>query len=175
MKNHRYIQGFTLLELMITLAIVIIMTTIGLPSFFGLIRDSNMTATANDMLSAINYARSEAVTRNMDVVIQSKSGIAGDWSAGWDIFTDFNGNRVLDASVAEEQILKKHDALPNGYTLIANATNMDSQIIYLPSGLRDSIIGGTLFLCKDNDASTARAIIINNVGRARVDTANACS
>ncbi len=171
MKNHRYIQGFTLLELMITLAIVIIMTTIGLPSFFGLIRDSNMTATANDMLSAINYARSEAVTRNNDVVIQSKSTTAKHWEAGWDIYVDTNKNRTKDSG----ELLKSYDALPNGYTLIANAANMDSQIVYLPSGLRDSIIGGTLFLCKDNAASTARAIIINNVGRARVDTANACS
>jgi len=170
MKNNK-MGGFTLLELMITIAIVIILTTIGIPSFVGLIRDSNMTATANDFLTALNYARSEAVTRNTNVIIKSKSGTNKDWKAGWDVFADTNNNNTLDAG----ELLKTHEALANSYTLTANAANLDTQVLFKSTGLRDSVIGGTFFLCKDGDTTTARAIIINSVGRARVDAGASCS
>jgi len=170
MKNNK-IRGFTLLELLVTIAIVIILTTIGIPSFMGLIRDNNITATANDFLTALNYARSEAVTRNTDVIVKSKSATNKDWSIGWDIFVDSNSNDIVDAG----ELLKTHEALASGYTLKSNATNLATQLVFKSTGLRDTVIGGTFFLCKDNDASTARAIIINSVGRARVDDGAACS
>lgn len=160
------IQGFTLLELMITLAIAAIITTIGLPSFTGLMRDSRMTTNVNDFLTALSYARSEAATRNVDVIVQSKSGINLDWKQGWDIYIDVNSNNIVDAG----ELLKTHIALPTGYTLTANVTSLNTQIVYEPSGLRNTIVGGSIYLCLDNDVNTARAVVINPLGRARVDS-----
>ncbi len=167
-KNNK-IQGFTLLELMITVAIAAILTAIGIPSFTGLIRDSRMTTSTNDFLTALNYARSEAATRNEDVIVQSKSGINLDWKDGWDVYIDANTNNIVDPG----ELLKTHDALPAGYTLTSN--NFNTQVEYDPSGMITTNFNASFFLCLNSDASTARAVIVNRLGRARVDTAAACS
>lgn len=169
MKNK--MQGFTLLELMITVFIAILLTAIGIPSFMGLIRDSRMTTNTNDFLTALSYARSEAATRNTTVTIQSKSGTNLDWKDGWDVYIDAD----VDSTVDPGELLKTHDALPNGYSLTANNAVFDSQIEYLPSGLISTNINGTFHLCLDNDASTARSVVINSLGRARIARGLGCS
>ena len=167
-KNNK-IQGFTLLELMITVSIAAILTMVGIPSFMGLIRDSRMTANTNDFLTTLNYARSEAATRNENVIVQSKSGINLDWKDGWDIYIDANSDNIVDAG----ELLKTHDALPAGYTLTSN--NFNTQVEYGPTGMITTSINASFFVCLNADASTARAVIVNRLGRARVDTASTCS
>jgi len=172
MKKINKIQGFTLLELMITLAIAIIIASIGVPSFMGLIRDSRMTTLVNDFLTDLSYARSEAATRNETVLIQSKSGTNLDWKDGWDIYIDGNSNNSVDAG----ELLRTHNALPSGYTLLANSPTFDSQVMYESTGLMATSINGSFFLCMNNDASTARAVVINSLGRAKIDSApGSCS
>ena len=164
------IQGFTLLELMITVFIAVLLTTIGIPSFMGLIRDSRMTANTNDFLTALNYARSEAATRNENVIIQSKSGVNCDWKDGWDIYIDADSDNIVDSG----ELLKTHNALDNGYTLMVNSGNFDKQVAYNPSGLMTTQVNGSFFMCLDLDASSARAVVVNRLGRARSDSAVTC-
>lgn len=175
-KNNK-IQGFTLLELMITVAIAIILTTIGIPSFMELIRDSRMTANTNDFFTALSYARSEAAARNEEVIIQSKSGINKDWKAGWDIYIDSPTTGTVDV-VDPGELLKTQDALPPGYTLTANSATFDTKITYEPSGLTSTSVNGRFYLCLNGDLASSREILINSLGRARIDsfpTVPACS
>jgi type IV fimbrial biogenesis protein FimT len=172
MIKSNKIQGFTLLELMITLAIAAIIATIGIPSFMGLIRDSRMTASVNDLLSSINYARSEAITRNVEVTIKSESG-GNAWEDGWNVYIDADNDGVIDST----ELLKTHGPLPTGYTLNANISgdeagvaNVAGVVVYIANGLMSDITGGSFFMCLDNDTTTARAVVINNVGRARIDS-----
>ena len=58
------VRGFTLTELMITLAVLVILVAIAIPSFNKLILSNRLTTTANDLVGAINSARLEAVKRN---------------------------------------------------------------------------------------------------------------
>jgi type IV fimbrial biogenesis protein FimT len=165
MIKSNKIQGFTLLELMITLAIAAIIATIGVPSFMGLIRDSRMTASANDFFTALSYARSEAATRNEEVIIESKSGVNLDWKDGWDIYIDTDDSGDFD--INNDELLKTHNALPNGYTLTANA-GFNTQISYEPTGLMTTSFNGRFYLCLDNDLPSSREIVINSLGRARI-------
>jgi len=170
MKKNNKIQGFTLLELMITLAVAIVITTIGVPSFMGLIRDSRMTTIANDFLTDLSYARSEAATRNKEVIIQSQSGTALEWQDGWVIFY------LDDSDPPVPVILRRHIKLPSGYKLVSNSATFNDQIVYESTGLMSTSFNGSFFLCMNNDASTARAVVINSLGRARIDTApGSCS
>ncbi len=172
MKKINKIQGFTLLELMITLAIAIIVASIGVPSFMGLIRDSRMTTLANDFLTDLSYARSEAVTRNETVIIQSESG-TNNWNNGWYTFY-LDDNSTPPVPV----ILRRHIALPSGYDLLADPGTFNDQIVYESTGLMATSFNGesSFFLCINTDASTARAVVINSLGRAKIDSApGSCS
>ena len=77
MKNS---AGFTLIELMITVAIMSILLTVGLPSFQSIIIDSRLTATANAMLSAYQLARFEAIKQHKEVYVTT----ADNW-ATWQV------------------------------------------------------------------------------------------
>lgn len=71
--------GFTLVELMVALAVLAILITIALPSFTNMIQNNRSAALANSIVTALNVARSEAVKRNALVNVNS----GGDWTNGW--------------------------------------------------------------------------------------------
>lgn len=181
MIKSNKIQGFTLLELMITLAVAAIMMSIALPSFMGLIRDSRMTTDANIILTSINYARSEAVTRNVQVTILRQGGGVSEWEGGWNIFTDFNGNGICDdgcdaTNLGEDELLKTYDGVEKGYTLRTGG-NYPTWMAYLPSGMSEGSgpnVNDTFRLCDpDADTINSRAININVLGRARISRGTA--
>lgn len=60
----RTTPGFTLAELMVTVAVASILVTIAVPSFRGLTISNSLTAAANDVVGALNLARMEAIKRN---------------------------------------------------------------------------------------------------------------
>lgn len=73
-------RGFTLLELMVTVAVLAILLTVGIPGFGDLVRNNRVTAQTNQLITAINIARTEAVKRGRNV--QVAVAPAGDgWSA----------------------------------------------------------------------------------------------
>lgn len=104
-------SGFTLLELMVVLAIVAILTTLAAPSFTRLIQSSTMSINVNTFLADMRYARSESIRRGGGVVMcrsdtpeainptcGSGSGPGGNgWVSGWIIFQDWSNDGIHDA------------------------------------------------------------------------------
>lgn len=88
--------GFTLVELMITIVVLVIIISVGLPGFQQYIASSRSTALSNDLLTASQLARSEAVKRseNVNVCRRNAAGTAcandTDWSAGWMVISEAN-------------------------------------------------------------------------------------
>jgi type IV fimbrial biogenesis protein FimT len=74
-------QGFTLIEMMITLVIAAILVTIGIPSFFDLIERNNVSTSSNELVRALLYARSEAVRLECNVSFTLDAD-------GWVVTTD---------------------------------------------------------------------------------------
>ncbi len=130
--------GFSLIEVMVTLSVVIILAAIAAPSFQQLISGSSMTSQANEFFAALNFARSEAVKRNMRVTMcKSSAGAAcatsGGWQQGWIIFVDPATSGTVGTVDSGETILRVHGALGGGSTLIGG-TSVVRFVSYLPSG-----------------------------------------
>lgn len=75
-------KGFNLLELMVGVAIVGVLSAIAVPSFNSFIETQRSRSSANDLVSSLNFARSEAVKRNASVTVAQSSG---SWNNGWTI------------------------------------------------------------------------------------------
>jgi len=88
-------SGFTLVEMLVTIAILAILLGIGVPSFKNSINNSNMVSNANGMIGAFNYARIEAIKHGNAVNV---SQLNADWTGGIVVWadSDANGTRSLD-------------------------------------------------------------------------------
>lgn len=107
-------KGFTLIEMMVVLAVAAILLGIGVPSFRSLIENQRMTAVTNDFFAAINLARSEAIKRGTRVDLVP-AGADGDWSEGWIVFVDADDDQRPDAG---EQIIYTHGPVHESIAII---------------------------------------------------------
>ena len=175
------IKGFTLIELLVTIAIAAIVVTMGIPSFSNAITNSRLTTKANELLTSLNLARSEAIKRGMQVTIRRKGSTSKHWEAGWDVFVDTDGSNSFnddgdanlcetntDGSPTEDCLLRTYGALPAGFTLVTGSSTAKDYIAYLSAGLSKGNAGDTFHLCHDNDVSGSKEITLNPVGRAYV-------
>ena len=152
-------RGVTLIELLIVIAIVAILTTVGVPSFQETIVRSRMAAQSNEFLSALNYARSEAIKQGQSVTLcRSASGTScassGSWESGWLAFTDPNGNATMDTGDA---LIRVWPTLSAGFTLKGSA-NVAGVIRYDARGMAQNT--GHLLMCKSSQINGARAIVV---------------
>ncbi len=132
MHSKRHSHGFTLLELMITLAIAALLVTIVIPGFNGLIKKNRISTYANNLVTSLALARSEAVKRGT-IVSLCASNTGNDCTAtgfdqGWIVFTDRNTAGSVDGT---DTILRVQDAIPGlDFTITGNAL-----VQYRPNGL----------------------------------------
>lgn len=100
--------GFTLVELMVSIAIMGIILSLSIPSFQQWVRDSSTVSATNDLYDALQRARSEAIRQGSTVSIRSKSNIAGSWEEGWCVAlntpTDCNGTLIQDYQPAQGNV-----------------------------------------------------------------------
>ena len=106
--------GFTLIELMFTVVVLAVLLAIGVPNFRDFLRNSRMAAQANDLLSAVNLTRSEAVKRRAPVTLCVRADCeGGEFEDGWFVFVDENQSGAFEAG---EDVLRRHDTMPGGIT-----------------------------------------------------------
>ncbi|WGL18191.1 GspH/FimT family protein [Microbulbifer bruguierae] len=159
-------RGLTLLELLITLSILSILLTIGIPSFQQQV-ESNRTRTATDaLLQAIRLTRTKAISSNRRATLRK----LGSWQSGWEVFydRDFDGERDLD----EPQIITAGPLA--GVTVTAN-TPLTNYVSFIGSG--ESRFAGTLssggfqagtFTICPTDGEDGYQLILTRSGRVRV-------
>ena len=163
-------SGFTLTELLVTLSISSILIASAAPVFSQILLNNRAVSLTNNLLTALQISRSEAIKRNQDVTICKSSDsltCSGSWSDGWIIFSDVDHDRRLDVLNGDTLIqVQRYEGIE--FSISWNAFRSDNYIQFSSQGFIHSN-NGTFKLCPpDNDVHYARAIIINRVGRARV-------
>ncbi len=172
--------GFSLIELMVTLAIAAILLSQAVPSFLTMLQDNRVVTQTNDLVTSLNTARSEAVKRGDRVTVCKSADnatctAAGGWQQGWIIFTDSNNDAAFNNT---DVILGTHGLLESGNTLNGVVGNVANYISYTNNGFSQMVGGGgaqtgTLVLCDSRGfGDRARAIVINASGQIRTAPAN---
>jgi type IV fimbrial biogenesis protein FimT len=162
---RHYTLGYSLYELLATLALVAILLGLGLPSFSGVIARSRQHTEINALFHAIHLARKESIMRRQVVSLcPSLDGIScepsHDWSTGWLMFENDDRDEPPRRS-SDEALLQVHKVAANiritanrrGFTLRATqkrATN------------------GTIVVCDQAGRVTPRALVVSYTGRPRV-------
>jgi type IV fimbrial biogenesis protein FimT len=96
-------SGFTLIELMVAIAVLAVLLAMGLPSFQYSLRSNRVATATNEMLASVSLARSEAIRSTAGGgVCSSSDGAAcnGGWGDGWLVWADTNADGTLDAGEA---------------------------------------------------------------------------
>lgn len=161
-------RGFTLIELMVTIAVIAIMAALAVPQLNSFMRSNRLTSQINSFVSALQVARSEAVKRGAHVVVCASSDQqkcdTTQWELGWIVFVDDSSNPFTFAAPTNptaSQILRVGGKLGGDDTLrdslSAAGTNTTGAIIYKASGApitsTANTSGNTFTLCDPGDAA----------------------
>jgi type IV fimbrial biogenesis protein FimT len=175
-------HGFTLYELLVTVVVMGIILSLGVPNFLEFTRNNRMAATSNDLLAAFTLARTEAVKRKSPVTVCSSlnpladpPACGGTFADGWVVFADDDGDIAIDAG---EEVIRSVDAVPDGITLQTNGGS--NYFSYAGTGFTRGDVGGApalrgALLCDARGnvpaaggLSAARALRMDGPGRPQV-------
>jgi type IV fimbrial biogenesis protein FimT len=191
-------SGFTLLELMITIAILTVVTSFAVPSFQILVTMNRLAAEANEFIAGMNTARAEAIRGNLRSVLCRASvgsgqvvpadGCVGDatgsW-AGWMVFVDADGSGSFNPDAAtnpNETLLRVHVFSGNRLRIVASdaLAAAGNRIVYRPDGLarppgQTSLQAATLRVCEPSDTMTGNARDVRLGGGSRIGVTRSSS
>lgn len=170
-------RGFTLIELMVTLAVAAILITVGAPAFSTFIQNNRITSTTNFVVSQINFARSEAVRLNSAVNIARKGATAKDLGDGWQIYSDAGsttGNSAYDSS--NDTLLREFDGYGNQDVTVLTDNAGNQWIGFAANGtLAEGGSSVVIAVCDSRGVAFGRLITVSPTGRALVTDANAAT
>jgi len=181
--DKRSQHGFTLYELMITLLVVGVILSFGIPNLRQFTLNSRMTSTANDIHASFLLARTEAAHAKANVTVcasanpmAANADCGGTWDQGYIVFIDANGDRARFG--ANETVLRSHPAADPGVLL--RVANNASYFMFSPSGLGRLDTGGNpavsqIVVCDERGNikaaggnSAARLFVATPLGRATI-------
>lgn len=164
---NRKDAGFTLIELMIAVAVVAILLGLGVPAWHSVVSATHSSSARELLYEATLAAGNHAmVAGNAAVLCASTDGVqcsgGSDWSHGWIAFSDTNRDRTRSN---DERLLRVQGALPDGVHLRGTAGR--SRLVFQPMGGTPGS-NVTFTLCDKRGAAKASTVVMANNGRLRL-------
>jgi type IV fimbrial biogenesis protein FimT len=157
--------GLTLVELMVTMAVMVVLLAFGVPSFQEHMKDNRRITQINELVSALNLARSEATKGSgMVAICPSTTGTTctgGTFDGGWIVFIN-NDSDSPPAVDAGEIILRTHAGTAGAGTSLRAFGGIASGMNFTASGRPDAF--GDVTYCDDRGEGHARTVVLNLVG-----------
>lgn len=166
--SHLYSHGFTLFELLLAVALLLIMTTLAIPGMSEQIQSSRANAALFEMFSTLSLARSEAVKRGHWVgLCPTDDGISCkntySWHDGWMLFNDPDSNGLPDTVNA---VIIYHNQNTNIRIL---TTTGRRKVIYQPDGTVTGNSNMTMTFCRPLTHQPPDQIVQSQSGRIRIN------
>ncbi|MGE8397721.1 MAG: GspH/FimT family pseudopilin [Comamonas sp.] len=174
MRFRTLISGFTLIEMLVTLAVLAILGTLAAPSFVSQRRNAELTSVTNEFVAAIYAVRSEAMKRNMNGLLIPKIANTG-WTSGWIGFVDADFSGTYNEG---DTLVIERGAVDSSIQISATGTasGNTAYLLYNGSGFvkqKDNSLGGSTVELQRTDNAMAqytRRIMIAKTGRVRTCT-----
>ncbi|ACR11044.1 hypothetical protein TERTU_3176 [Teredinibacter turnerae T7901] len=158
-------SGFTIIELMVVVAIAAVLMVLAVPSFEDSSAKSAVRAGVNNLQSDLAFARSTAITRSRPVAICASDTSAGrncgtgDWNEGWLVFLDPNSNGALDAG---EELVRIGSALGARVSI-----SLDNPVLFNGRGMNSAVSEFVFCRAGSTEAMYARSVLVNLGGLVR--------
>lgn len=171
-----YVKGFTLIELLVTIAVISIIAAIGVPNLAKISQINRAASQVNLVSGSLSLARSEAIKRDLKVVMCASSDSTSippscsnsAWDKGWIVFVDQNDDSQYDAK--NDVLLTVNGGFTGGVTMhyIAGTkakSNFSSSVTFSSNGgLAQGENPGTFTVCTNSNAKEAKAVDVNMIG-----------
>ncbi|WP_153109058.1 GspH/FimT family pseudopilin [Propionivibrio limicola] len=180
MSTFQIHRGFTLIEMLVTIAVLAIVLAIAAPSFSTIVKNSRLATETNDLMSDLALARTEAARRGRRVSLCiSNNGTTcatsgSDWSGGRIIFSDVSPYGQIDSGDTILRVVPS--ASTKKITLTASGFSELRYLQFRPNGASSSSTTGVIKICDDRAGSFGREIEILITGRVSLKTTtSSCS
>ncbi|HEX7037014.1 MAG TPA: GspH/FimT family pseudopilin [Pseudomonadales bacterium] len=175
MQHEPKTRGFTIVELMVTLAVAAILMGFAVPAFNDFVRQRTMTSAANDLVLAVTFARSEAIRRGGLVSVQAYDDENdNEWGLGYCVVVGDEDCEDAD----EEDVLRRFAPIGDGFTFDATAGRPTTgRLTFNGRGMLTPLPGvaGRIELCStDESVSRGRRIMLSVIGQPDVQDHEEC-
>jgi len=157
--------GFSLIELLVTVALLSILLALGVPAFNELIASTKLTSATNTLIGHLQYARAEAIKRGRGLVgvgpYKSDTAWLDDdsWEGGYMVAAADN------ASTSNLRVLRRVDKTDLASLTITSS--IKAAIYFESDGSVNAVTNTTLRICSKNDPTKKRKVVISSMGRVR--------
>lgn len=182
-NSKPHLQGFSLIEMMVAVAVIAILAAVAVPNMQSMIASSALRTATNDVVAALAQTRSQAIKEGGRVTMcKSANGTScattGDWEQGWIIFVDPTRNSPwTNASVDTGETVSVYSQALSGNIVVKGNNGASQYVSYSADGLSrqlngSSLSAATIRVCSTStalqDSQRARDIAINSIGRVTV-------